>query len=83
MIWKAICKACLKERLNSRRFGQSKRFSFYPEGRTYSPLAIGKRWYAPAYAFASCAPLAEGKQTILKRIVCIGRHICKFADKLK
>lgn len=31
----------------------------------------------------SCAPLAEGKQTILKRIVCIGRHICNFADKLK
>ena len=24
----------------------------------------------------SCAPLAEGKQTIQKRIVCKGRHIC-------
>ena len=32
MIWKAICKVCLKTRLNLRRFGQPKRFSFYPKG---------------------------------------------------
>ena len=41
-----------------------------------SPEAM--RWHASAYTFASCAPLAEGKQTILKRIVCIGRHICNL-----
>ena len=60
MNWRIICRAYLRAKRNLRRFGQPRRFFFYPKGALTHHLTVGQMVVLPAEVVRS---FSGGQQT--------------------